>query len=114
MERATPNSRRSVSATRPVVEGTCLFDYESVDFGIRLGVRRTSREANDMRTIGKGRQPMASIDRSIFASVDDEPRQGDRFEATEYPDLAPFEIQSVERDGQSRFVLRMVQEGAQG
>lgn len=107
----SPNGRREMDQDRAVVEGICVFDNESTKSGIRLGVRKTFREANDLRVLSQGREPKASIDLRQFPTLADQPRQGDKFELLDR-DIAPFEVTSAERDGQARIVVRLIQEGS--
>lgn len=90
-----------------------IFEYLGKDYGIELGVRKTYREANDLRALSSGRDAIASIDRKHFASLDDEPRAGDKIEFLDMPALPAFQVVDVRRDGQSRMQLHLVHIGAQ-
>lgn len=80
---------------------------------MQLGVRKTYREGNDFRAIESGRDPYVSIDRKCFASVADEPKKGDLIDMLDLPELPGFKVVDVQRDGQSRVVLKLVQPGGQ-
>jgi hypothetical protein len=111
--RSTPNGRRSGDPDRPVLEGYCIFDYISKEYGLELGVRKTYRESNDLRAISVGRDAIVSIDRRYFMAFAEEPKQGDIIEFPEKPQLPGFEIMDVQRDGMSRLELRLVHMGSQ-
>lgn len=111
---STPNGRPGVDPGRPAVSGLGIFDYTSVEYGVQLGVRRSYREANDLRALQVGREPQLSIDRKYFPSSEDEPRQGDVLTFPSHSELPQFQVISCQRDGLSRLVLVLVQIGAQG
>lgn len=117
---ANPNARRSPSTTRPpLLVGEGIFEYTSIEFGMELGVRKSYREANDLRNVSVGRQPVISIDRSFFGALGREPQQGDVIvilmddALTPRPDYPPFEVLDAQRDGLARLVCRLVQLGPQ-
>lgn len=112
LEEQSPNGRRDYDSDRITVEGTCVFDYETVQGGIKMGVRKTFREANDLRAASVGRQPKASIDLRAFPTLAEHPKKGDRFELLDRPELAAFHVLSVQRDGQARMVLMLTIEGS--
>ncbi len=103
-----PNGRPVADGDRNTIEGKGVFDYYEVDYGIELGVRKSYREANDLRAQQSGREPYLSIDRKYFPTIADEPRQGDIIVIPELTDSPRFEVVKAQRDGQSRMVLRMV------
>lgn len=109
----TPNGRPGRDTSRDIVNGKGVFDYLPVDFGIQLGVRKSYREANDLRSLQTGRDPQLSVDRKYFPVGVQEPRQGDIVEFPDKPELPSFEVASVARDGLSRLVLNLVQRGGQ-
>ena len=109
----TPNGRPKDDTNRSVISGFGIFDYTSQEAGLELGVRRSYREANDLRAVQVGRIPVISIDRKYFPGADAEPRQGDQIQLPTKPDLPSFKVVSVQRDGLSRLVLRLVHEGSQ-
>lgn len=109
----TPNGRPTYDTNRPIVEAFGIFDYVDAQYGIELGVRKSYREANDLRALQTGREPLLSLDRKYFPQLADEPRQGDRFEFPSRPDLPKFEVVSVMRDGMSRLSVRLVHLGSQ-
>lgn len=125
--KSTPNGRPGVDATRvslPIVIETepvlvtgpmprGVFDYTPVEYGLQLGVRKSYREANDLRALQVGRDPQLSIDRKYWPSPDWEPRQGDVVQFPTRPDLPEFQVTSAQRDGLARMVLLLVQIGAQ-
>lgn len=113
MIKPTPNSRRLPDTSRPVVFGRCVFEFMSKDVGIEMGVRKTYREANDLRSLMIGRDPEVSIDRKYFQTVSDEPHQGDIIEFPGKPELPKFEVMDTMRDGLSRLVCRLVMYGVQ-
>ena len=111
---ATPNGRSKPDASRSAIEdGKGVFDYIETEYGIELGVRKSYREANDLRALQTGREAFLSVDRAYFPTVADEPQQGDIFEFPEKPDLPRFEVVSVRRDGMSRLSIRLVHLGSQ-
>lgn len=111
--KGTPNGRPSPDPDRAVVEGKGVFDYVDATYGIELGVRKSYREANDLRALQTGREPLLSIDRKYWPALAGEPQQGDIIEFPSKPDLPRFEVVSVMRDGMSRLVVRLVHFGSQ-
>jgi hypothetical protein len=109
----TPNGRPGPDEDREVIEGVAPFEYESVEQGIQLGVRKTYREANDLRAIPIGRSPLLIVDRKYFPTVAAEPRQGDVIEILSRPDLAAFDVVSCQRDGMARLYIELVHRGSQ-
>lgn len=110
---STPNGRAGPDQQRPVINGRGVFDYVEAEYGVQLGVRRSYREANDLRSLQSGRDPQLSIDRRYFANGIEEPRQGDEITFPTRPELPTFQIISAQRDGLSRMVLQLVQLGGQ-
>lgn len=124
---STPNGRPGPDPTRlalpVIVQGEPLpligafpkgiFDYISTEYGVQLGVRKSYREANDLRALQTGRDPQLSIDRKYWPSVDWEPKQGDVIHFPVNPELPDFQVISAQRDGLSRMVLMLVTIGAQ-
>lgn len=117
-----PNARRGADLSRATVEVEAIFEYNSNQFGMELGVRKSYREANDLRNVSVGRIPDVSIDRIWFPDHDAEPRQGDLLEILKRdetgrlipdPTFPTFEVMDNQRDGLARFVLRLVQLGSQ-
>lgn len=111
---STPNGRPGPDATRSIVNGKGIFDYISTEFGIQLGVRKSYREANDLRSLQTGRDPQLSVDRLYFPIGVQEPKQGDIVSFPTHPELPDFDVVSAQRDGQSRLVLMLTHRGAQG
>lgn len=111
---STPNGRPGPDENRPVVNGRGIFDYISTEFGIQLGVRKSYREANDLRSLQTGRDPQLSVDRLYFPIGVQEPKQGDIVSFPTHPELPDFDVVSAQRDGQSRLVLMLTHRGAQG
>lgn len=109
--RETPNGRPKPDPDRSVINGDGVFDYESYEGGLQLGVRRSYREANDLRALQTGRTPELSVDRKWFPVGVEEPRQGDIIEFPENPELPSFQVVSSQRDGMSRVVLVLVHNG---
>ncbi|MDR6954129.1 hypothetical protein J2X65_003497 [Ancylobacter sp. 3268] len=111
---STPNGRPQPDPTRITITGYGIFDFVSVEYGVQLGVRRSYREANDLRALQVGRDPQLSIDRRYFDNATQrEPRQGDIVTFTKNCELPKFEVVSVQRDGLSRLVLEMAMIGGQ-
>lgn len=110
---SSPNGRPAADLQRPVINGRGVFDYVEAEYGVQLGVRRSYREANDLRSLQSGRDPQLSIDRRYFAKSSEEPRQGDEITFPTRPELPTFQIISAQRDGLSRMVLQLVQLGGQ-
>ncbi|NKW80367.1 hypothetical protein HGG72_08440 [Ochrobactrum pecoris] len=96
-----------------MVNGKGIFDYISVEYGVQLGVRRSYREANDLRSLQSGRDPQLSVDRLYFPVGAEEPKQGDLVVFPTRPELPDFQVVSSQRDGLSRIVLMLVQLGGQ-
>ena len=111
--KSTPNGEPSVDAGRHTIDGHGIFDYVDNQYGIELGVRKSYREANDLRALQSGREPRLSVDRRRFPSLMDEARQGDVIEFPSRPDLPRFEVVSVMRDGLSRMSIKLVHLGRQ-
>lgn len=113
----TPNGRPALDPTRPIVgllvPAYGVFDYISEEYGIQLGVRKSYREANDLRALQTGRDPRLSIDRKYFPTPDVEPKQGDKVKFPTFPVLPIFSVVSCQRDGLSRLELLLVHEGSQ-
>lgn len=112
--KSTPNGRPSFDTDRVIIEASGIFSYLSVEHGIQLGVRKSYREANDLRALQTGREPELSVDRVYFPVGEQEPKQGDLIEFPENPELPSFDVISAQRDGLSRVVLKLVHRGAQG
>ncbi len=114
-----PNGRRRPDAEREIRDDLWgIFDYESAEYGLELGVRKSYREANDLRAVSVGRKPLLSIDRKYFPDPLLEPRQGDLIEMLDdfgfpQPHLPQFEVMDNQRDGLARMELRLVQRGQQ-
>jgi hypothetical protein len=110
----TPNGRPASDSSRAVVNAKGVFDYISTEFGIQLGVRKSYREANDLRSLQTGRDPQLSVDRVYFPIGVQEPQQGDVVRFPTRPELPEFDVISAQRDGLSRVVLMLTHRGAQG
>jgi hypothetical protein len=111
--KAAPNGRPAPDPRRDKLTATAVFDYVDAEFGVELGVRKAYGSANDLRSLQSGREPLVSIDRRYFATSSDEPRPGDRVDFPSRPDLPPFEVVLVKRDGLARLVLKLVHLGSQ-
>lgn len=111
--KGNPNGRPLPDSERKAVSAVGIFDYTPSEYGVQLGVRKSYREANDLRALQVGRDPQLSIDRSIFPTVEDEPRQSDLISFPTRPDLPTFQVVSAQRDGLSRMVLMLTHLGAQ-
>lgn len=117
-----PNVKRAADPARDVIDVEGIFEYNSIEFGMELGVRKSYREANDLRNVSVGRTPDISIDRKWFPDKDKEPRQGDNLYMLRAavgggmevdPNYPPFEIMDNQRDGLARSLLRLIQLGSQ-
>ena len=53
--KTTPNGRGAQDPDRTVVTCKGIFDYVSIEHGLELGVRKSYREANDLRALQVGR-----------------------------------------------------------
>jgi len=109
-----PNARRAQDPAREVVEVEGVFEYNSIEFGMELGVRKSYREANDLRNVSVGRTPHISVDRRWFPDHLKEPRQGDKMiilldDGSIDPSYPVFELMDNQRDGLARFESRLVQ-----
>lgn len=112
-QQRSPNGRGGDDPDRPQMTVTAVFFYPSAEFGIELGVRRSYREANDLRALQVGREAQITLKRSYFTSVAVEPRQGDYVRFLTRPELPDFEVASAQRDGITRIILKLVHLGAQ-
>lgn len=106
-------ARRIPDPDRSEIVDLCSYDYQSIEFGMELGVRKSYKEANDLRSVSVGREPYVSIERRVFPSLDAEPQKYDLIELLDFPSLPRFEVLDVQRDGMSRLVLRLVHKGTQ-
>lgn len=109
----TPNGRGAQDPARTIIEGVGVLEYESGEQGIQLGVRKTYREANDLRAIPLGRHPILIVQSKFFPTPDVEPRQGDLIEMVEAPELPLFDVVSAQRDGLTRIEIFLVHRGTQ-
>lgn len=109
----TENGRGSQDNTREVICGYAIFDYVSQEAGVELGVRRSYREANDLRALQVGREPLLSIDRKHFCGLSEEPKQGDLLKFPTRDDLPDFDVVSTRRDGLSRMEIKLIHRGGQ-
>lgn len=103
---STPNGRPSPDLSRPVVTGRGIFDDVAAEYGVQLGVRRSYREANDLRALQVGSDPQLSIDVSHFAG--NMPRQGDLVTLLDWPERPEYQVISAQPDSQARIVLMLV------
>lgn len=110
---SSANGRPQPDTARSEREVEGVFEWEGADIGIRLGVRKTWREANDLRSLVSGRKPVISVDRRWFGDFEAEPRQGDRVQLLDRPHLPVFQVSTTKRDGQSRIFLTLDQLGGQ-
>jgi hypothetical protein len=117
--RSTPNGRPSADPDRVILPSVLIpfprgiFDYYSVEYGVQLGVRKSYREANDLRALQVGRDPQLSVDRRYWPGPDWEPRQGDIIRFPSNLELPEFQVISAQRDGMARMVLMLAQRGSQ-
>ena len=117
---STPNGRPGPDGTRIALPSVAIpnprgiFDYYSAEYGIQLGVRKSYREANDLRALQVGRDPQLSVDRKYWPSAQWEPKQGDMIRFPLNAELPDYQVISSQRDGMSRMVLMLAQVGAQG
>ena len=109
----TPNGRPDVDLDRPVIEGRGIFDDVSSEYGVQLGVRKSYREANDLRSLQTGRDPQFSVDMKWFPTEDARGRQGDRISFPNKPDYPDFDVISAQPDGMARIVFTLANKGPQ-
>ncbi|GHB34056.1 hypothetical protein GCM10007094_23860 [Pseudovibrio japonicus] len=83
----------------------CILCFQSQEFGIELGVRKTYRESNDFRTVSVGRELYLSVDATHLP--DYEVKQGDLVELLDKPGLGRMEILDQQPDGKSRTLFRL-------
>lgn len=110
---STENGREGIDPDRENIEAVGVFFYPPTEFGIELGVRRSYREANDLRAMSIGRDPQIYVDRRYFPTTAVEPRQGDHVRLNSRPELPTMRITSVQRNGLTRIVLKLVHLGSQ-
>ena len=110
---STPNGRTQRDANRQIIDGRGIFDYVEMEYGVQLGVRKSYREGNDLRSVQSGRDPQLSIDRKYFGSLSEEALQGDIVKFPDDPDLPDFQVTKAQRDGLTRIKLDLVQIGGQ-
>lgn len=103
---STPNGRPSPDPSRPIVTGRGIFDDVAAEYGVQLGVRRSYREANDLRALQVGSDPQLSIDVSHFAG--NMPRQSDLVTLLDWPERPEYQVISAQPDSQARVVLMLV------
>lgn len=111
--KSTPNGRGQVDADRKVIKGCGIFDYVEMEYGVQLGVRKSYREGNDLRSVQSGRDPQLSVDIKYFPGVDEAVLQGDIVRFPDEPNLPDFQVTKAQRDGLSRIRLDLVQIGGQ-
>lgn len=111
--RSTPNGRAQRDPDRDIIDARGIFDYVEMEYGVQLGVRKSYREGNDLRSVQSGRDPRLSVDRRVFGSLAEEALQGDVIQFPDDPDLPDFQVAKAHRDGLSRMVLDLVQIGGQ-
>ncbi len=111
------NGRPDRDPTRPIIDGKGVFEFVSVESGLQLGVRKSYREANDLRALQVGRSPILSVDRRIFNDLAGDPienaivRQGDFVSFPKAENLPDFDVVSAQPDGHSRIVIKLVSLG---
>ncbi|MCO5730085.1 hypothetical protein [Rhizobium sp. SSA_523] len=111
--KSTPNGRGAVDPNRKVVRGKGIFDYVEMEYGVQLGVRKSYREGNDLRSVQSGRDPQLSVDMIYFPGVDETALQGDVIAFPDEPNLPDFQVSKAQRDGMNRIRLDLVQIGGQ-
>lgn len=111
--KSTPNGRPSADPNRKVIRGRGIFDYVEMEYGVQLGVRKSYREGNDLRSVQSGRDPQLSVDMIYFPGVDEAALQGDLVSFPDEPHLPDFQVTKAQRDGMSRIRLDLVQIGGQ-
>ncbi|MDA5627781.1 MULTISPECIES: hypothetical protein [Agrobacterium] len=111
--KSTPNGRPSADPSRKVIRGRGIFDYVEMEYGVQLGVRKSYREGNDLRSVQSGRDPQLSVDMIYFPGVDEAALQGDLVSFPDEPHLPDFQVTKAQRDGMSRIRLDLVQIGGQ-
>lgn len=111
--KSTPNGRPSADPNRKVILGRGIFDYVEMEYGVQLGVRKSYREGNDLRSVQSGRDPQLSVDMIYFPGVDEAALQGDLVSFPDESHLPDFQVTKAQRDGMSRIRLDLVQIGGQ-
>jgi len=111
--RSTAKGRGVQDPDRSVVTGKGVFSNPSKRVGIQMGVRKTYREANDLRSLPMGSAPYLSVDLRYFGGQENEPRQGDQVTLPGRADDPGYEVVAVERDGLTRLKMQLVQQGDQ-
>jgi hypothetical protein len=111
--KSTPNGRGGPDPARKVVTGRGIFDYVEMEYGVQLGVRKSYREGNDLRSIQSGRDPQLSVDIKYFPGVDEAALQGDIIDFPDQPELSRFQVVKAQRDGLNRIRFDLVQIGGQ-
>ncbi|QLF68315.1 hypothetical protein FE840_001400 [Peteryoungia desertarenae] len=99
----TANGRPVPDPSRSEVHLRGILEIEPITQPVEIGKR--VRSGNDLMNLVNGSLISFSFDVRRWPSVD-EIRQGDRLQLD---DLRRFEVISVERDGLSRAVLRLVE-----
>lgn len=111
--KSTPNGRGQRDTDRKVITGRGIFDYVEMEYGVQLGVRKSYREGNDLRSVQSGRDPQLSVDLKYFPGVDEGVLQGDIIQFPDEPNLPDFQVTKAQRDGMNRIRLDLVQIGGQ-
>ncbi|NTD85489.1 hypothetical protein [Agrobacterium tumefaciens] len=111
--KSTPNGRPSADPGRKVIRGRGIFDYVEMEYGVQLGVRKSYREGNDLRSVQSGRDPQLSVDMIYFPGVDEAALQGDLVSFPDEAQLPDFQVTKAQRDGMNRIRLDLVQIGGQ-
>ena len=111
--KGTANGRGGPDPNRKVVIGRGVFDYVEMEYGVQLGVRKSYREGNDLRSVQSGRDPQLSVDIKHFPGLDEAVFQGDLVQFPDNPNLPDFQVTKAQRDGMNRIRLDLVQIGGQ-
>lgn len=108
---STPNGKPRPDPARSPITGKGVFSNPTKAIGIQMGVRKTYREANDMRALAVGEEPYLSVDLRVFGGLVNEPRQGDLISLPERVEVSEYQVVAVERDGLTRLKMKLIQQG---
>ena len=106
--KTSPNGRPKIDPEYGALEMTGTVVYPTSEFGVEMGVRKSYREANDLRSVQTGAQMVISFDNREFQKYGYEPRQGDRIDVPGRPKEPPFDVVSTRPDGTTRTEIHLV------
>lgn len=99
----TPNGRASPDLARTVTDTTAVVTLSPNQPGVELGTRSVGRRSNDLHSIVPGTSSQVSVQVIRFATVEDQPRQGDVVECA----AGRFEVVSAQADGTGRITCHL-------